>query len=108
MKWKWIIAASVLVAVVAAEGWALRKQSERVWRSAVELATHAPSLSAWIEEAGRDPFLGTEAIRGPVSAAVESYRERSRWLYSEFSSRLLPEEAREAFRLVNVAEGPVS
>lgn len=100
-KWKWILGAVALTAAAGAEGWALKKQSDRVCRSAVDLAQHAGSLRVWLAEADADPFLGAPALRGPVNAVIAEFRARSRWIQSELGARLLPEQARAAFQELN-------
>jgi len=102
-KWKWILGALALATAAGAEGWALKKQSDRVCRSAVDLAQHAEALRVWLAEADADPFLGTSSLRGPVNSAIAEFRARSRWIQSELGARLLPEQARAAFQQLNTA-----
>ncbi len=101
--WKWLLGAVALVAAAGVEGWALKKQSERVCHSAVDLAQNAEALRAWILEAEADPYLGPAAMRGPVYGVIAEFRNRSRWIQSELSARLLPEQARAAFLRLNTA-----
>lgn len=95
---KWLIAAFALAVVVGLESWTFKQQTEKVCRSAAELAAYAGSVSSWIAEAKADPFLESEALREPMSSLIATYRDRSRWILSEFSTIVLPEQALAAFQ----------
>jgi len=100
-KWKWILAVLALAVVAGREAVALRKKSDLVCRTAQDLAKNADALRVWLIEAEADPFLGESAMRGTVNSVMVEFRSRSKWIQSEFTSRLLQEQAQQAFFKLN-------
>ncbi len=97
----------LLVGAAGAGAYLLKKRSQQICRSACEMAAHAPIVSGWVEEAARDPFLGAAALHGPTNGVFTEYQERARFIASDFSTRLLPEDVSRAFAALSIA-GPNS
>ncbi|MGZ3702851.1 MAG: hypothetical protein ACXWSD_13770 [Bdellovibrionota bacterium] len=91
MKWIFLLIL-VLVAVTGAEFWALRERAEATCHAGHELAARGAAVAEWIQEAAADPFLGSNALRGPPNALLAYYRDQARAIVSESSTRLLPEK----------------
>jgi hypothetical protein len=98
------ILAALLLATAGGAFWELRRRAVEKEAAACVLAGHAPLVGGWVAEASADPYLGVAALRGPTNSVFAAYRTQARWIAEVPSSWLLPEEAREAFVALSLAE----
>lgn len=98
------VAAAVLLAALLTAGVAARKRRiASTCRMARALAEHAPAAAAWVRQAEADPFLGAEAMGGPVGSALALFREQALRAVIDLPSRFSRAEARAAYHVLSRA-----
>ncbi len=100
---KWFLAIALLAVSAGVQYWAIKRRSERVCYSAVELSAQAPRFSAWLREAKSDPFLEARVFQGTTGSLLLEAVQRARWISSDTSGSRLSPEAEKAFRQLSQA-----